>query len=416
MRILLIAPKCYPVNGAEAIVNIKLLRAMTEDGNFEVDLISRRNSMIDYPSDSLESYGVKLRGLYVIDNKGGFNLKVLWETIRSLFIFKAAFPGCHWAVRALPLVKKLARENHYDFVLTKNSPSLLLASYLKKRNNMKWVASWNDPYPPSFYPAPYGKGVSHNPSLWEYLQLRLMRLADYHVFPSRALKDHMVKYLHVCNEKCQVAPHVVFEEKNGVHPIPRRVNNKGALTIIHSGNLEAPRDPIPFINAFRRIIRTRPEGMIHLTLLGKLGTKEKVYIENASELKHCVEIVSTVEYKKSLEILNEHDVACVIEADCGVGGGVFLPTKVTDFMQMHKPILAVSPRKGVLEDLYNDGAIGYFSDIHNEETIYQALLKIIDDYSNNALINSSIPDSFRPKSVVSVYKEIYYQIKSQQPH
>lgn len=411
MRILLIAPKCYPVNGAEAIVNIKLLRAMTEDGNFEVDLISRRNSSIDYPSDSLESYGVSLHGLYVINNKGGFNFRVLLETILSLFIFKSAFPGSHWAVRALPLVKKLVRENKYDFILTKNSPSLLLASYLKKKRKIKWVASWNDPYPPTFYPVPYGKGARHVPSVWESLQLRLMRQADYHIFPSRALKEHMANYLHLSNEICRVAPHIVFEEDNASFSVVREVNNDAVLRIIHSGNLRPPRDPRPFINAFLRIVKDQPAGAIHLTLLGKLEDNDKAYIESLSDLKHSVEIISTVEYKKSLEILNAHHVACVIEADCGIGGGVFLPTKVTDFMQMNKPILAVSPRSGVLEELYKEGAIGYFSDIRNEETIYQALLNIITDFRNNALINSSIPDSFRPKSVISVYKEIYSLIK-----
>ena len=404
-RILLIAPKCYPVNGAEAIVNIKMLRAMSEDGNFEIDLVSRRNSKIVYPSDSIDSYGVKVHGLYIIDNKGGFSLRVLWESILSLLIFKAAFPGCHWAVRALPKIKKLIGNNHYDFVLTKNSPSLLLGSYLKKKKGLKWVASWNDPYPPSFYPIPYGKGGEHKPSLFDALQLRLMRTADYHIFPTRALKEHMIKYLEISNDICRIAPHVVFEDST----IVKKANDKkevGKLKIIHSGNLSMPRNPIPFINALRKVVVKNPHEKIHLTLLGKLEEKDKEYIKSIKELTNIVEIIPTVEYKKSLEMLHDHDVACVIEADCGVGGGVFLPTKVTDFMQMKKPIIAVSPKAGVLEDLYKEGAIGYFSDIHDEESIYAGLMTVLKDYKKGSLNGSFIPDAYRPESVVSVYKEI----------
>ena len=42
-KILMIAPASYPVNGAEAIVNIKLLKALSDSGKFEIDLISKKN-------------------------------------------------------------------------------------------------------------------------------------------------------------------------------------------------------------------------------------------------------------------------------------------------------------------------------------------------------------------------------------
>ena len=79
---------------------------------------------------------------------------------------------------------------------------------------------------------------------------------------------------------------------------------------------------------------------------------------------------------------------------------------MTDFMQIHKPIFAISPRKGVLEDLYNEQAIGYFSDINDENSIYQGFNTIIDDYMVNSLKKSYIPSSFTPASVVRAYKEI----------
>ena len=85
----------------------------------------------------------------MVENKGGFSLKVLWQSIKSLFILKSAFPTCHWAVRALPIVNKLIKENDYDLVLTKNAPSFLLGAYLKDKG-LRWVASWNDPFPTKF--------------------------------------------------------------------------------------------------------------------------------------------------------------------------------------------------------------------------------------------------------------------------
>ena len=39
----MIAPQSFPVTGAEAIVNIKLLKALSNSGLFEIDLVLRNN-------------------------------------------------------------------------------------------------------------------------------------------------------------------------------------------------------------------------------------------------------------------------------------------------------------------------------------------------------------------------------------
>lgn len=406
MRILFIAPSSYPVNGAEAIVNIKLLKALSDDGGFEIDLISRKNRYAPYPSDSIESYNINLKNLYVIENQGGFSMKVLVESLCAFAVFKSIFAGCHWAFRALPIVKKLAKENNYDFVLTKNYPSFLLGAYLKGKYGLRWVASWNDPYPRNFYPMPYGKGKDHKQSLIEALQLKQMRKADFHVFPTNALKNHMKSYLNVEENVCFVAPHIVIETKCNTENNEAEQNKNVPLKIIHSGSLVSPRNPRPVINALSRIVKNNPSINIHFTFLGKMEQGDSVYIKSMEHLQGLISIIPAVEYKKSLDILASQDVACVIEADCGVGGGVFLPTKVTDFMQIHKPIFAISPRKGVLEDLYEESSIGYFADIHDETSIYEGLLMIYRDFERGKLKKSSVPQSYRPDSVVDIYKKI----------
>ena len=406
----MIAPRCYPVDGAEAIVNIKLLRALTKENEFVIDLVSRKDLKVNYPSDSIDSYQVSLHGLYLIENKGGFSFLVLLQSILAFFIFRCFFPRCHWAVRALPVIKKLVETNQYDFVLTKSSPSFLLGSYLKKKG-LKWVASWNDPFPSTFYPSPYGKGAGHKQTLLEKLQLRQMRKADVHIFPTKTLQNHMQSYLHVDEDTCYVAPHVVFDDQSKSNEYKTLIE-KGCLKIIHSGNLSSPRNPRPVINALCRMVKNMPNIEIHFTFLGKMEKSDEDYIKSLICLKNVVTLIPMVEYKKSLEILETHDVACVIEADCGVGGGVFLPTKVTDFMQTHKPMLAVSPKKGVLEELHNDGAVGYFADIHDENSIYEGLMNVYHDYTQGALKKSFVPETYQPSSIVSVYKDIASKLRS----
>lgn len=46
-RILFIAPASFPVTGAENIVNIKLLQALSKSGDFEIDLVSKNNTALN---------------------------------------------------------------------------------------------------------------------------------------------------------------------------------------------------------------------------------------------------------------------------------------------------------------------------------------------------------------------------------
>ena len=59
-RILFIAPCSYPVVIAECIVNMKLLQALSNSGEFEIDLVSRDHPHKLYKVEPLESFNVKL--------------------------------------------------------------------------------------------------------------------------------------------------------------------------------------------------------------------------------------------------------------------------------------------------------------------------------------------------------------------
>lgn len=402
MKVLLIAPNCYPVNGAEEICNIKMLRAMTENGSFDVDVISRKRNWFNYPSDSLESYGVKVNSLTVVESDNRINIKTIWQTIQCFFKFGVTFRGSVWAIVALPYVNNLLNQYKYDFVLTKNSPSFLIGCYLHKKG-LKWVASWNDPSPNIYYPVPYGKGKETKGTLISRRIVKLMSQADAHVFPASLLRDHMLYYMKVDKSRTWIAPHVVFPNETK-RTDRHEVTN--TMRIIHSGNLSSPRDPSTFMLALNEVLIENPSYRIEFTLLGRLDEASKTLLNSLDSLnKHCF-FHEPIEYKQSLDFISNYDLACVIEADCGKGGGVFLPTKVTDFMQVGIPIMAVSPRSGVLEGLYNDGIIGYYSDVSNVNSIKEAIKKVYNEYTTTGLKHNVIASQFTPQSVVDVYKQI----------
>ena len=395
----MIAPASFPVTGAEAIVNIKLLKALSDSGKFEIDLISKKNKWQHYQSSVLSDYGVKLKSINIIEVDNRITVKVIVQHLFSLIQFGVIFKGIHWSFVALSIVKELLRTNRYDFVMTKNSPSFLLGWYVKKKYGIKWVASWNDPYPTSKYPFPYGKGWDSKSSFFETISIKIMCEADVHIFPSDRIRDYMLKYMDVFDKEIKVIPHVVLDDFSYFQ---KPISNK--LKVVCMGNLSSPRDPSMFFNALCRLDKMYYGLNMEIVLIGVFDANIYVDIKQ-KRLQHLIKIKSSVSYLESLKQLKSFDIAVIIEADCKEG--IFMPTKVSDFMQCGVITFAVSPKIGVLNDLFNQGYIKYFADVSNEDAIFNELNRLYSDYLQNNLRNDRrIPDNFTEKYVVSEYLKL----------
>lgn len=412
MRILFVAPKCFPVDGAESIVNIKLLQAFAKCEDITVDVVSRQHNFEVYPSDEIQRYNVRVDELRIVRSENKLNIRTAWQTMMCFLVFHSAFKGCVWAYKTLPVVNELMKKHRYDFVLTKSSPSFLIGSYLHKKG-LPWIASWNDPFPVGFYPAPYGKDSDHKSSLIEKMMLKQMNKADFHVYPSQKLQDHMLSYMHVARTRCCVIPHAVIPDNSQEHRVRiASVENDYTMRIIHSGNLSAPRDPTTFFTAMDHVIQQHPEYRITVAVLGRVAEDVLPNDNRFPNLHRCLTVVPPLEYNKALQKLTEYDLACVIEANTKVGKAVFLPTKVTDFMQMSIPIMSVSPREGVLHDMYRNGNIGYFSDVTDIKSIEQEIIRAYHDFCSTGLKNNVVDNSFLPEGIVGSYRIIADKLAS----
>lgn len=395
----MIAPACFPVTGAENIVNIKLLQALSTSDEFCIDLISRQREWENYPSDDLDYFGVKINYLGVLKVSNSKNVTSIFQHIMTYLKTGIFYRGCHWAYPAIRLAEKLVNKNQYDYVLTKNSPSFLVGYYLKKKYSLKWVATWNDPFPSEKYPEPYGRGLDSPVNSTSTHMIDIMRKADIHIFPNDRIMNYMQNYIHANKEKCLIAPHAAITKNHVVE-----YEKSPILRFVHSGNLSTPRDPFTFLKAYRAFIDNHSGIETIIAIMGKSNEMLADYIKQF-ELGNYVRIVEPKKYSESLTELNKYDVAVIIEANCKEG--IFLPTKVSDFMQMHIPIFAISPSKGVLNDLYNSHDIPFFADVTNPDKILEQLEIIYSSFLKGELTHDQrIKREYMCDSITKIYKEL----------
>lgn len=396
-KILFIAPDSYPINGAESIVNIKLLAVLSQSGEFQIDLISKNNKNKEYKSNSLKDLGVNLRSINIIEVDNKLSIKSIWGHLMSLVRFGVVFKGSHWAVKALDVAIELCKNNNYDYVLTKNASAPLVGECLQRKKGIKWVATWNDPYPHYLYPKIYADFFKARKSFMSWRTISLLRKADIHIFPSKQLRNFMLPKYGLDIRQTIIIPHVAIPKSF------EKTFSKDKLRMIHSGNISYPRDVRIFLEGLKMFITKNNITNISFDILGTSDEQTKNNVLEM-QLDSYVNFIPPVSYNDSLVLLKEYDVAVIIEAV--LDDGIFLPTKVADFMQERMPILAVSPRTGVLRDLNMSSNINYYAFNESVDSVYNALCNIYSDFSEGNLKSSIIPESYTARVITNMYSKM----------
>lgn len=392
-RILFVAPSSIPVDGPEAIVNLKLLEVLAR--NYEIDLISKRSHWRFYPEENGEEIRKKLSSVNIVCVDNSFSLSSVFYHLMCFIKFGFVYKGSHWAYKALCVLKSLCKTYRYDAIITKSYPAEILGYYAAKKYGIKWVATWNDPFPLVMMPYPYGKGAEYQLPFYSRKVIKVIeKYADYNVFPSARLYHYMRTYIKLNEKGVFIVPHVAIKQ-NRCH------SRKKDLCMVALGNSCFPRDPSFLVKAVGVMVN---EGKnVYLDFIGVVDSHIRDLIINLQIADH-VKVHSPLSYSESLKVLDDYDMAIVVEAPCIEG--IFLPTKLGDFVQSSIPVWAISPRNGVLNDLYGEGTIGYFSDCTSIESIENELHQIYNDFIDDALKNSNIHETFYEDAVEKQYKDM----------
>lgn len=392
-RILFVAPSSIPVDGPEAIVNLKLLEVLAR--NYEIDLISKRSHWRFYPEENGDEVQKKLSSINVVCVDNSFSISSIFYHLMCFLKFGLVYKGSHWAYKALRVLKKQCKTHKYDAIITKSYPAEILGYYAAKKYGTKWIATWNDPFPLVMMPFPYGKGAEYQLPFYSRKVIKVIeKYANFNVFPSIRLYHYMRTYLNLDEKGVFIVPHVAIQQ-------PRNHSRQEDIHMVALGNSSFPRDPSFLVKAIANFVKNGEK--VYLDFIGVVDSHihDLIYDLQVTDFIH---ILLPLSYSESIKILDNYDLAIIIEAPCKEG--IFLPTKLGDFVQASIPVWAISPLNGVLNDLYKQGNIGYFSDCTSIETIENELHQIFDDFVGNALKNSSIHETYLEEAVEKQYNEM----------
>lgn len=371
MRVLFVSWHC--LNGtAEGLVSARLAGALARRGH-EVTLLTSTLSSLredqlavlagvsvhrvaaDLP-DALERLGAKL------DRLG--RMGAVPHLVRGCTVEEAGW------VRAV--ARRSMELGPFDVLHSRLNPaaSHLAALAVLRSVDLPWCAYFSDPWPHHLYPEPYRFTVGpFSRRRQEWSLDRMLRRADSLVFPSDRLRDWLLAGSRMrFRGKALVSPHLGEPGE----PAPER---NRVLRMRHAGFLMKERRIEPLYAGLKRFLAARPEarGEIRVKFAGRYVGG--VLPEVPHGLAGVVSFEPSMPPHRVRHWMGEADVALLVEAD--MEDGIFFPSKLSDYLAGGRPILALSPRRGVTADLLAMGG-GLLARPEDEAGIAAALERVHD--------------------------------------
>jgi glycosyltransferase involved in cell wall biosynthesis len=435
MRILIVTYHLYPDNTSEGICVAKTARALHDAGH-EVVVLTSRNNRLEGDS-GVPAVGF-LSGVTVHRIGPEPSLVPRWSRpfyslsrstaaapalVKGVLGRAAAIPNLvfactdteqAWVAAAARRVVALCTGPgpRFDVVHSRlnhvTSHLAVLAAWrrLGVKERPRWSAHFSDPWPRHLYPGDYQARVGPvSRRRLEGVLDRTLATADSLTFPGERLLRFMLsgtRSVHVA--KAHAIPHL------GNFWWPAPAHARGArCTLLFTGFLLRQRSPDLFVAAVRRLL---DGGTVDRALLRVRFVGRKSEIAGEFARAHGVADVVSAEPPRDAEDvwtdLGRADALLLIES--AMDEGIFMPSKLADYLSARRPILALSPGRGTVAD-YLAGGGGLVADPGDIDAIAAALARMFALWKCGRLDELAPPaglvERIAPSRIVPAYEAAF---------
>ena len=345
MRVLFVSWHCR--NGtAEGLASARLAEALARHGH-EVTLLTTTSPGLD----GVTVHRVEPDPPGVFDSlsrrlDGWGRIGAIPHLLRGCTVEEAGW------VRAV--ARRASELGPFDVLHSRLNPAVshLAAMAILETLDLPWCAYFSDPWPHHLYPEPYRFTVGPLSRRRQERSLdAMLKQAGSLVFPSGRLRDWLLAGRRdPYRSKSLIAPHLA---DRAVAPSPAKRGRDGegaSLRIRHAGFLMKERRVEPLFAGLERFLSIHPDAAIRVELAGRYAGAAP---EVPPSLSGVVSFEPSMPPAAVQAWMAEADVALLVEAN--LAEGIFFPSKLSDYLSGGRPILALSPARGVAGDFLSGG-------------------------------------------------------------
>jgi glycosyltransferase involved in cell wall biosynthesis len=259
-----------------------------------------------------------------------------------------------WTDAAVSKARELHQQNPFDLVVSRSLPhhGHMAGYWVASSLRIPWVANFNDPWDFSPFVSTESQRKQWTPNLnWKIWWHRVIGRADAITFPCERLRNQC---LHDAPQRRNsvIVPHIGAASA--------AVRTPADFVVVHAGKLGmnevTGRSGTALLDGVSELFRRRPvaRSKTRLVFVGP-GDPETAREIAARNLSANVIWTGLVNYEDSLNYVADSAVCVLVEGD--FTEGVFLPSKLCDYITARKPVLAFSPEVGTVADMAREGGI-----------------------------------------------------------
>jgi glycosyltransferase involved in cell wall biosynthesis len=278
-------------------------------------------------------------------------------------------PRVFWVKPSVAFLTELIQKGQFDAVITTGPPHSLhlIGLKLHQKTKIPWLADFRDPW-----------------SKWEFLDtLPMMSWVRKH---HRKLEQ---KVLTTANAITTISPTFQKDLANlaqrEIHLLtngfdaddfPKKTSVKGLkekdIEIVYSGVIDAIRNPLPFLDAFKKAFENASKT-VRLRFVGKVSVTVEDFVKMDIWLKSHVEFVGYVSHQRVFEYYQSSDLLLLILTITKNAKGN-IPGKLFEYMASGKTIIGLGDPEGDAATIINRAQAGKVIDPNNEQEIIKALI------------------------------------------
>ncbi|OJV68824.1 MAG: glycosyl transferase family 1 [Flavobacterium sp. 40-81] len=308
-------------------------------------------------------------GIIPNKKKQSFLERLMLWTRGNLFIPDARVL---WVKPSVAYLSEYIKENGIDTVITTGPPHSLhlIGLALKKKQHIKWVADFRDPWTTIGYHKAL-KLSCYAAKKHKDLEREVMQEADFLLVTSQTTKK---EFEAITSKPIHVITNGYDVEKVVKEPLDEK------FTLAHIGSFLSERNPRILWKALSELVKEEPGFKEHFQLK-LIGATSQEIMETIDEFKLApyVNNLGYVSHQEAVQHQRKSQVLLLIEIDSEETKSI-IPGKLFEYMVSERPILAIGPEEADFAGILKQTNTGVFALYEEKDLVKETLLKYYKAY------------------------------------
>ncbi|WP_252250261.1 glycosyltransferase [Clostridium sp. ZBS13] len=321
-----------------------------------------------------------------------------------------------WAMDVLDRIDEYIDFTSIDIIYSTSGPysDHIIGYFLKERINKPWICDFRDEWTNNPYADFDKSNLSYK--IIRNMEINILNNCDKLITISNLAKQNYINDLKVQERKIQVITNGYDEDDFKNIELNRGNNSK--FRIIHNGMLYMIRTPKTFLMAIKKLIDECKIDKNKIEIIFSYTEEKEKCLKYLAEnnMDSIVKFKDYMDHEESIKLSMKSDMLLLIVGQGEKNKGVYTG-KVFEYLRMNKPILALSPKHSVVEELLketNSGENYEFEDVKGISNYIYKNYKEWEKNDNNQKNDNKSIEKYERKNLTNNLSNIFDQVLNEE--